>query len=151
MGIAREVEKKKQKGSDAEEEVVLKGTGKAISKVMELGLWFQQREDEYRVRLKTGSVGAVEDVQYEEEGEKTAQYEAEGEKDASAGAPEEAVAVTVTVTANEHVQDGSKKYMAKPMSKVVKRGERETDNGKKEITETRIRQLSVLEVYVSLR
>ncbi|EMF08202.1 uncharacterized protein SEPMUDRAFT_75002 [Sphaerulina musiva SO2202] len=117
------------------EEVVLKGTGKAIGKVMELGLWFQQRDAEYHVRLKTGSVFAVEDVQYEEE----------AEKHASAGAQ---VTEDVVQAASSYE---IKQAVAKPMSKVMKREEHEAENGKKEISETRIRQLSVLEVYISLR
>lgn len=48
------------------EQIVLKGTGRAIQKVLELGLWFQQREDEYVVRLKTGSVAAVDDIEVTE-------------------------------------------------------------------------------------
>lgn len=138
LGIAKEVEKKKKKkgpGSEREE-VVLKGTGKAIGKVMELGLWFQQRDAEYHVRLKTGSVCAVEDVQYEEE---------EAEKHASAGAQ---VTEDVVQAASSYE---IKQAVAKPMSKVMKREEHEAENGKMEISETRIRQLSVLEVYISLR
>lgn len=137
VGISKEVEKKKkQKGLGSErEEVVLKGTGKAIGKVMELGLWFQQRDAEYHVRLKTGSVCAVEDVQYEEE----------AEKHASAGAQ---VTEDVVQAASSYE---IKQAVAKPMSKVMKREEHEAENGKKEISETRIRQLSVLEVYISLR
>lgn len=136
VGIAKEVEKKKKKGLGLErEEVVLKGTGKAIGKVMELGLWFQQRDAEYHVRLNTGSVCAVEDVQYEEE----------AEKHASAGAE-----VTEDVAQAASLYE-IKQAVAKPMSKVMKREEHEIENGKKEISETRIRQLSVLEVYISLR
>lgn len=131
VGIAKEVERQKKKKGVEKEEVVLKGTGKAIAKVMELGLWFQQRGEEYEIRLKTGSVGAVEDVEYEES--------------MTAGVGAEEVEDMVMV------EDSSEKTVAKPMSKVVKREEREHEDGKTEISETRIRQLSVLEVYVSLR
>ena len=131
VGIAKEVEKQK-KGVEKKEEVVLKGTGKAIAKVMELALWFQQRGEEYEIRLKTGSVGAVEDVEYEEES-----------MTAGVGAEENEEMVMV--------ENNSEKTVAKPMSKVVRREERESEDGKTEISETRIRQLSVLEVYVSLR
>ncbi len=43
------------------EAVLLKGTGKAIEKVLSLGLFFQGQED-CRVTLTTGSVGAVDDI-----------------------------------------------------------------------------------------
>ncbi|KAK5114214.1 hypothetical protein LTR85_010279 [Meristemomyces frigidus] len=49
----------------AGEEVTLKGTGKAIARVMELALWFQQKE-EYTVRLRTGTVGAIDDIEVDE-------------------------------------------------------------------------------------
>ena len=80
LQIAREVEKQKGKkrkladgkGGEYEEagglmeEVFVKGTGKAIGRVMEMGVWFQQRP-EYEVRLKTGSVGAVDDIEVGED------------------------------------------------------------------------------------
>ena len=43
------------------EEVILKGTNRAIERVLELALYFQGQED-CRVRLKTGSVGVVDDI-----------------------------------------------------------------------------------------
>ena len=43
------------------EEVFLRGTGKAIARALELGLWFQGQEG-YRVRVKTGTVCAVDDI-----------------------------------------------------------------------------------------
>jgi len=41
--------------------VILKATGKAIEKLLRLAIWFQGQED-LTVRLRTGSVGAVDDV-----------------------------------------------------------------------------------------
>ncbi|EMC98411.1 hypothetical protein BAUCODRAFT_425308 [Baudoinia panamericana UAMH 10762] len=95
MGIAKAVERLKRDGNqnskrrrlggdvnedDGEdggaEEVWIKGTGKAVRRVMEMGLWFQQRE-EYAVRLRTGSVGAIDDVEVE-----GAEAEAEAESEA---------------------------------------------------------------------
>ncbi|KXT02170.1 hypothetical protein AC578_5923 [Pseudocercospora eumusae] len=131
QGIAEEVEnlKKKKKEEGGNEEVVIKGTGKAIAKVMGLGLWFQERE-EYVVRLKTGSVGAVDDVRYAKE-------ENEEEND---GTGEDAEVIA------------KKKRKAKEgVTRVVKREENEGRDGKMEVRETQIRQVSVLEVYVSLR
>ena len=40
---------------------MLKGTGKAVEKVLALGLFFQGQRD-CRIRVGTGSVGAVDDV-----------------------------------------------------------------------------------------
>jgi len=44
------------------EEVLLKGTGKAIQKVLQVALYFQEQED-CMVRIRTGSVGAVDDIE----------------------------------------------------------------------------------------
>ena len=50
----------------AGEEVVIKGTGRAIAKVLEMALWFQQRDDWYSVRMTTGTVRTVDDIEVEE-------------------------------------------------------------------------------------
>ncbi|RFU33708.1 hypothetical protein B7463_g2638, partial [Scytalidium lignicola] len=43
------------------EEVTIKGTGKAIEKVLRLAMFFQGQDD-VTVKLRTGSVGAIDDV-----------------------------------------------------------------------------------------
>lgn len=43
------------------EEVLIKGTGKAIQKVLQLAIWWQGQEG-IKVVIRTGSVGAVDDV-----------------------------------------------------------------------------------------
>lgn len=48
-----------------DEEVVVKGTGRAIERVLEIGL-FLMGEDDLRVQLRTGSVGAVDDLVVED-------------------------------------------------------------------------------------
>lgn len=53
---------------DSHDDVVLKATGKAISKALGLALWFQQR-DEYKVRIETGTVGAIDDIVAPEDGD----------------------------------------------------------------------------------
>ena len=53
------------KGKEAEA-VVLKGTNRAIEKVLELALYFQGQDD-CMVRLRTGSVSVVDDIVQEEE------------------------------------------------------------------------------------
>ena len=52
------------KTGGGKEEVVVKGTGKAISKVVSVAAWFQDEGNGkgVQVRLRTGSVGAVDDV-----------------------------------------------------------------------------------------
>ena len=46
------------------EEVVVKASGKAIEKALDLGLYFSKQED-CRVRIRTGTAGAVDDVEVE--------------------------------------------------------------------------------------
>lgn len=130
LNIAKQLENAKS-NVEEREQVVLKGTGKAISKVMELGLWFQQR-DEYRTTLRTGTVGAVDDVHYQQD-DKEADVDANGSE-----------------SAQKEAED-SVKASTRPTSRVVKREERVNEDGKTEVEETRIRQLSVLELRVSLR
>lgn len=48
-------------GEKRDEEVVIKGTGKAIEKVVRLAAWWGKQND-VRVVVRTGSVGAVDDV-----------------------------------------------------------------------------------------
>lgn len=105
MGIAEAAEKLKKKGEGGEE-VVFKASGKAIGKGLEVGCWFQERGETYRVRLKTGSVGVVDELEYEE---------AEGTNMDGEG--------------DETNKDGTEM----------------------ELPEARIRTISVLEVYVSLK
>ncbi|KAL3420434.1 hypothetical protein PVAG01_08933 [Phlyctema vagabunda] len=64
----RVIEDGVKKAREQREQVWLKGTGKAIEKTMQLGLWFQTQERgvKYEVSWKTGSVGAVDDVVDEE-------------------------------------------------------------------------------------
>ena len=72
LAIAEVVESRKQNaskgaGETVREEVVLKGTGKAVQKCLEFGLWFQQRPERFEVSLRTGSVGAIDDIEVDEE------------------------------------------------------------------------------------
>lgn len=50
-------------GHASREEIIFKGTGKAIARVLELGSWFQQRA-EYTVRIRTGTTHSIDDVQH---------------------------------------------------------------------------------------
>ena len=127
LAVAEEVERIKQQkvvGEGNGEAVLLKGTGKAIHRVLELALWFQQREEQYVVRLRTGSVGAIDDIEVEDGG----RDEAEG------GADEMEV----------DEQQATKKKQRKK-----KAGKEEGVEG--EVPETRMRYASVLEAAVSLR
>lgn len=140
------------------EEVTLKGSGKAIARVMEMALWFQQRE-EYLVRLRTGTAGAIDDIEIDETNDtvvQTSSGDDEGEGDAAGGARPSAVPTTgdadlqideieggggISLQTNEP-DDAKIEKDSKPVHISVP---------KEPIPETRIRYTSVLEVAVSLR
>lgn len=50
------------KVAEKREEVFVKATGRAIEKALNVGKWFEEKEAEYTVRVKTGSVLVVDDV-----------------------------------------------------------------------------------------
>lgn len=123
-GVEEEKERKRRAGGVSGEEVVVKGTGKAISKAMEIGAWFLQREKEFVVRIRTGSVGAVDDVEVPE-------GEAEDGEDKMDVDQTQAGAESANTASNG--DDGGEEKEAEAVSGA------------------RVRYLSVLEVAVSLR
>jgi len=175
--IAKEVEKQKSKrrrtdggrvnvvgqnGGEEEmsgvgEEVLLKGTGKAIARVMEMGVWFQQREEEYVVRLRTGTVGAIDDIEVDEEGEEVATKVTT--RDAMAGSErvgdaEEAGVEDMDVDGGPANEGGALLERGEPPKAQTAQAKGGTEGGKEisgSVPETRIRYTSMLEVAVSLR
>ncbi|MCJ1431579.1 hypothetical protein MMC27_000933 [Xylographa pallens] len=108
------------------EEVTLKATNKAIERALGLALFFQGQDD-CRVRLKTGSVGVIDDIVVNEKpgdgrkGEKSLESEKYGEAD------------TVMDDSQVGVSDEPRKEDDEPLP------------------ETQIRQVSMIEVAISLR
>jgi ribonuclease P/MRP protein subunit POP7 len=60
-GIEKARSSNEGKGKGEGEEVVLKATGKAIEKLLRVAVFFQGDEG-FKVEVRTGSVGAVDDV-----------------------------------------------------------------------------------------
>lgn len=107
VAIARSAEMVKGKEGGGEE-ICFKASGKAIGKGLQVAGWFLERGGMYAVRLRTGSVGVVDGVDYEE------------------------------VEVEEGVEkDGM--------------GDGEEKREEEELPEARIRTISVLEVYVSMK
>ena len=157
LEIAEAVERQKRRknGGEGGEEVVLKGTGKAIQKVMELGLWFQQRE-EYAVRLRTGSVAAIDDLTVDEDPDPSAAQEDEGDKSGSAEGNDDTKpgaednkdeGMEFDATRAEEAKGGSTGDIAAVPEKSNAVQVKESEP----VPETRIRYTSSLEVAVSLR
>ncbi|MCJ1474547.1 hypothetical protein MMC13_003205 [Lambiella insularis] len=106
------------------EEVFLRATNKAIEKVLGLALFFQGQED-CRVKLKTGSVGVIDDIV------EVAKPESGEPGDTHQGLDD---------AQNEDMTNGSK-------DKVPDAREQDDDE---EMPETQIRQVGVVEVCISL-
>ncbi|KAI7351912.1 hypothetical protein KC354_g12229 [Hortaea werneckii] len=154
--IARQVEsvKAKRKGGGlttgddevegAGEEVLLKGTGKAIPKVMEMGCWFQQRQ-EYMITVRTGSVAAVDDIDVPE--------------GASGDDNDKDRAESRTEKNNDDMEVDEDGGTADALASESDRAEKQDRRVRQQpaaaqeesIPETRVRYVSVLEVAVSLR
>ena len=106
------------------EEVFLKATNKAIEKVLGLALFFQGQQD-CRVRLKTGSVGVVDDIVEVEEPNVKGNAVGPLPKPAEAG------------------KTGEQATEAE--------GDVDSEEEEEELPETQIRKVSVVEVGISLR
>ncbi|KAL8647992.1 MAG: hypothetical protein Q9226_006197 [Calogaya cf. arnoldii] len=128
----RAIGEAKQASEKEPEEVILKATNRAIEKALGLGVFFQGQGD-VRVRLRTGSVGAVDDIIVEEKrttgkGKKTSAGKKKGEGEAAA--------------ASENPQGGNDE-LNEEMENAA------TDDVA--LPETQIRKVSVLEIGISLR
>ncbi len=133
---------------------MLKGTGKAIDKVLKLALWFQQRE-EYAVVLKTGSVAAIDDIEINEDeniGMESENMSENHNDDADALAvPRRTAEGDMEDVAPEQRQEDDGVEQSRPPRKRKRRKKVEMPVQSDGIPETRIRYISVLEAAVSLR
>lgn len=125
------------RNADDEEEVAIKATGKAIEKGMNLALFFAQQPD-CRIRIRTGSVNAIDDVEF---GKETHKSRGGGGAAMEERQEEEEVEGRAEVERNR-LQDHNDDVTAE----TVKEQEEEED-----LPETRIRTTGLLEVFVSLR
>lgn len=117
-----------------EEEVFIKATGRAMDKALSVGKWFETRETEYIVRVKTGSVLVVDDVVEDEEARQ--KVVAEGEK-----AQQEE-------SKDEVALQSSDKSVSKSAAKKRKRA---ANAEAKELPESRTRWVNVVEVAVTYK
>lgn len=107
------------------EPVIAKATGKAISKAMQIGLWFQQRQ-QYDVQLRTASIHAIDDVQIDQSTTSKSGLSTNQDDDA------------------KHVAEGP---TTRPSLLDMDLDDVADDTG----DYTRVRHLSVLEVHIRLR
>ncbi|KAL8710560.1 MAG: hypothetical protein Q9225_007265 [Loekoesia sp. 1 TL-2023] len=115
-------------GGKQKEEVILKATNRAIEKALGLGLFFQGQDD-CRVRLRTGSLGTVDDV-VEEERPKGNRRKGKRKETAEG-------------------KEGDGDTSGKGEGEDVKMQDAEAEE--EELPETQIRKVSVLEVAITLK
>ncbi|KZF21522.1 hypothetical protein L228DRAFT_155092 [Xylona heveae TC161] len=116
------------------EEILIKATGKAIEKALNLGLFFQGQED-CRVRIRTGTVGTVDDI-----------VEVEGQQPAPV-APR-----TDEMEKGKGKGNGdSKADVEMKEAEVDAKEEEKQEEENEQVPEAQIRMTSMVEIAVSLR
>ncbi len=162
------------------EEVFVKATGKAMKVALRVGRWFENggREAEYKVRVTTGSVLVVDDVEEDEEGREGFLKEVERTKNGVEGAQggngntgsDDTTMLTTTtlsgagdttmmtekskesVTTTEAVTDASSKPLSKSQLRKRKRAAGLAASvADTELPETRTRWVNSVEVAISLK
>ena len=133
-----EEEQQKQK-----EEVFVKATGRAMEKALAVGRWFEEKGgEEYAVRVSTGSVLVVDDVEEDEGAKRRVVVEGErGREDGSAIS----ASVDVSTTESTGQKGEEKKKKRKRTADAVAAAE------DVELPETRTRWVNMVEVAVSLK
>lgn len=142
-----EQEKARKTKDGTVEAVVIKGTGKAIDKVLSLALWFQQR-DEYSIRMKTGTVAAIDDIVPGEESGLPPEVEATSKETSEQGQKSgEDDGLALEPSSADDANAGAEQQPDPTKST-------DQDGGTEAVEplpETRVRYTSVVEVAVSLR
>ncbi|KAJ5130572.1 uncharacterized protein N7515_006611 [Penicillium bovifimosum] len=129
------------KVSEKREEVLVKATGRAIEKTLNIAKWFEEKEAEYSVRVETGSVLVVDDIVEDEEKKQKEEQKRQRQQEQELNASGET---------------GGGNQDSKPESKsVAKKRKRQTaaaaaaDDG--ELPESRTRWIKMVEVAVRLK
>ncbi|KAL2223165.1 Rpp20 subunit of nuclear RNase MRP and P-domain-containing protein [Thermoascus aurantiacus ATCC 26904] len=146
------------------EEVFIKATGRAIEKALSVGRWFEQRADEYAVRVKTGSVLVVDDIEEDEEEkrrlieqeqkEKQKQEQQQQQQGQEGEVPSSTTTTTTTKstdTEQQQQQPDSTAPSSKSASKKRKRRAKSTVSTDAELPETRTRWVNMVEIAVTLK
>lgn len=152
MGKAQEDKKMKNAG----EEVFVKATGRAIEKALSVGRWFE-RDEEFCVRVSTGSVLVVDDVEEDEEvkkkvveaGKEVLKPEGESQSQGGEGsATSSSMPLSATASAATPAPS-STPTVSKSASKKRKRAACAAASS--ELPETRTRWVNMVEIAVSLK
>ncbi|KAJ6020614.1 hypothetical protein N7540_006118 [Penicillium herquei] len=125
------------KAVENREEIFIKATGRAIEKALKVGKWFEEKQTEYAVRVKTGSVLVVDDIVEDEE---------KNERDAEKKQRQEEKNQN---TGEDATPDKSGKETKAQAKKRKREAPVEADDA--ELPETRTRWIKMVEVAVSLK
>lgn len=135
----------------SEEAVFVKATGRAIEKALSVGRWFEERGNEYAVRVKTGSVLVVDDIEEDEEAKRKAIVEAERVLQ-----QEQAQKKEDEKDDGQPAADQSVDAPAQPVSKSETKKRKRAANvlasaSSEELPETRTRWVNMVEIAVTLK
>lgn len=131
------------KVAEKREEVFVRATGRAIEKALNVGKWFEEKEAEYTVRVKTGSVLVVDDVVEDEEKKERELQKQQREEGAQENGQQ-------GVQNNTEEKDESQKSASKRATKQKKKRPASTIEDT-ELPESRTRWVKMVEVAVSLK
>ncbi|CEJ55973.1 hypothetical protein PMG11_02200 [Penicillium brasilianum] len=132
------------KVAEKQEEVFVKATGRAIEKALNVGKWFEEKEAEYTVRVKTGSVLVVDDVVEDEEKKERELQKQQRQGEAQQDGQRDDQKSSEEMTGLQHTTSKSvaKKKKKRPASAISE---------DTELPETRTRWVKMVEVAVSLK
>lgn len=128
------------------EEVFVKATGRAIEKALGVGRWFEQRGDEYAVRVNTGSVLVVDDVEEDEDPKRKALEEAERSQQQQQG-----VAGGTAGEDGATADSQTEMTVSKSAAKKRKRAITAAAATEAELPESRTRWVNMVEIAVSYK
>ncbi|PGH13464.1 hypothetical protein AJ80_06333 [Polytolypa hystricis UAMH7299] len=130
------------------EPVFIKATGRAIDKAMNVGKWFEEK-DEYAIKVKTGTIMVVDDI-VEDEGLKQKQVE-KGKKDTVVTEQQAKLGEKDAAVPTDNGSEGAQATPATTVSKKRKRAVKEPANGAVELPESRTRWVNMVEIAVTLK
>lgn len=130
------------------EEVFIKATGRAIERALSVGRWFEEKEEEYDVRVNTGTVLVVDDIVEDEEAKrKEMEKEKIGEESGGDGKKDgTAIGEDATRPAESEAAAPSKQP-----SKKRKRRAKAAVSGDVELPESRTRWVNMVEIAITLK
>ncbi|KAI9799311.1 MAG: hypothetical protein M1825_004804 [Sarcosagium campestre] len=133
------------------EPVVIKGAGRAVERVAALGVWFQERGDEYRVEVRLKAVSAVDDVVLSDAGDGELGSAPDGGADAGGGPDTEAGTTRGQGKGREGTEEEEGVEEEEEEEEEAFETMRLAVPDAEEVPLTRVRRIPVLEVLVRMK